>query len=507
MADRDAVARFPSPGYTALQTSSYDQSSKTPGTESWTANRDYSQFLGSETREGRTEYVMLDATGPGAVVRIWLTWAGRPTIPFSDGTIRLYLDDAEQPIVEAAASQFIDGGGMADGGPFGAAPFAYGVSEETPHDRRGHNLFVPIPFAGRCKITYETKQELDATGRINESFYYHVGYRLYDSGTDVKTFSMDQWDQLKDLRRDVAYRLNSVVALENSRDDPPTVAAANPVIQIAARQAHTIQVANAEGAIREIKLDGSKLSPQQLRSTLVSLEFDGIETIRVPLEGFFTTGYLPSPFQTWMTAVSDSLVMQNHYTMPFRNSATLRLINLSDQAVTIPSIQIQTGNWNWNDSSMHFHAEWNLDRRLKTGVAKTQDDRKGVQDLDFLAATGSGVMVGDSVTLFSGAARWWGEGDEKIWVDGETFPSHFGTGTEDYYGYAWCRPERFSMPLHAQPVGRGALLGGPVVNTRIRSLDAIPFRKSIDFDMEIWHWSDTEVDYARTVFWYGRPGA
>ena len=39
---------------------------------------------------------------------------------------------------------------------------------------------------------------------------------------------------------------------------------------------------------------------------------------------------------------------------------------------------------------------------------------------------------------------WWGEGDEKIYVDGEDFPSHFGTGTEDYYGYAWCRPEEFA---------------------------------------------------------------
>jgi hypothetical protein len=32
---------------------------------------------------------------------------------------------------------------------------------------------------------------------------------------------------------------------------------------------------------------------------------------------------------------------------------------------------------------------------------------------------------------------WWGEGDEKIWVDGEAFPSIFGTGTEDYYAYSW----------------------------------------------------------------------
>jgi hypothetical protein len=35
------------------------------------------------------------------------------------------------------------------------------------------------------------------------------------------------------------------------------------------------------------------------------------------------------------------------------------------------------------------------------------------------------------------------------------FPSHFGTGTEDYYSYAHCRPEAFSSPFHAQPYGDG----------------------------------------------------
>lgn len=102
MADRDALARFPHPAYKSLQTSSYDRASKEPGTEEWTANRDYSQFLCTVRHQGRTEHVMMDARGPGAVVRIWITWAGRPRKPFSNGTIRLYLDDGDDPLVEFA---------------------------------------------------------------------------------------------------------------------------------------------------------------------------------------------------------------------------------------------------------------------------------------------------------------------------------------------------------------------------------------------------------------------
>ena len=110
------------------------------------------------------------------------------------------------------------------------------------------------------------------------------------------------------------------------------------------------------------------------------------------------------------------------------------------------------------------------------------------------------------MTIFNGADAWWGEGDEKIYVDGEEFPSHFGTGTEDYYGYAWCRPEFFEAPFHAQPNGEGNLAGGYAVNCRFRSLDAIPFDNSFRFDMELWHWRKTEVDFAPTTFWYADKG-
>jgi hypothetical protein len=119
---------------------------------------------------------------------------------------------------------------------------------------------------------------------------------------------------------------------------------------------------------------------------------------------------------------------------------------------------------------------------------------------------GKGQYVGDTLVLFNGTSAWWGEGDEKIYIDGEEFPSHVGTGTEDYYGYAWCRPEYFQAPFHAQPCGAGNMAGGFSVNSRYRNLDALPFEKSIKFDMELWHWRNTKMNYAPATFWYARPG-
>jgi len=41
----------------------------------------------------------------------------------------------------------------------------------------------------------------------------------------------------------------------------------------------------------------------------------------------------------------------------------------------------------------------------------------------------------------------------------------------------------------------------------VRLLDGIPFQKDFRFDMEVWHWARTKIDYAATTFWYGFEGA
>jgi hypothetical protein len=151
---------------------------------------------------------------------------------------------------------------------------------------------------------------------------------------------------------------------------------------------------------------------------------------------------------------------------------------------------------------MHFYTTWRQQRNIPT-----ENGGRAALDWNYLAAKGQGVFVGDTLTLLNRVKSWWGEGDEKIYVDGEKFPSHFGTGTEDYYGYAWCTPEFFESPFHAQPRAEGPGNYGNTTDTRVRLLDGIPFRKSFRFDMEVWHWQETEVDYAATTYWYGRPGA
>ncbi len=56
---------------------------------------------------------------------------------------------------------------------------------------------------------------------------------------------------------------------------------------------------------------------------------------------------------------------------------------------------------------------------------------------------------------------WWGEGDEKFFVDGEMFPSWFGTGSEDYFGFSWGTPGYFSKAYHTQALAPPGSLYAP----------------------------------------------
>ena len=154
---------------------------------------------------------------------------------------------------------------------------------------------------------------------------------------------------------------------------------------------------------------------------------------------------------------------------------------------------------------MYFGSSWHEYHQILTAGAESVGGTGKHRDINFADIKGNGVYAGDAVTVFNTIDAWWGEGDEKIFVDGESFPSSFGTGTEDYYGYAWCRPELFSHPFIAQPSGSGNFKPGLTINMRYRSLDAIPFKTSISSNIELWHWLPTFINYALTTYWYVHP--
>lgn len=495
MVDRDTIARLPDPAYTCKQASSYDRHSTEPGSPTWWANMDRSYFVRVEENDGRTEHVLMDVEGPGAVVRFWATWHGPGGGEFSNGTMRIYLDGQPEPAVAGPLADLISGGLLV------AEPLSQGVSPQTAYRHRGHNLYLPIPYAKGCKITYQTDVLIDDGAHKGEALYYQINYRTYEPKTEVESFSSEV------LRRAHGTVARVQAMLSQSRPfglddlDEDTLEG-----RLAPGKDRSLTI-KGEKAIRglQFQLKADDLA-QALRSTIIEIAFDGTRTIWCPIGDFFGTGYHVRPHTTWYTDVSINRILSCRWVMPFRKQAKITIRNHGAQRVEVTYGRVQSAPWDWDDRSCHFHASWKQWAGVETQSNEKARDH-GALDLNWVTVRGQGSYVGDTLTLFNTANTWWGEGDEKIYVDGESFPSHIGTGTEDYYGYAWCKPEFFESAFHAQPSGDGNLVAGFSVNCRYRALDAIPFHKSIQFDMELWHWARTKMNYAPTTFWYARPGA
>jgi hypothetical protein len=499
MVNREAVASFPEPTYTCKQSSSYDRSAVSPDDKkTWFANWDRSQFVRTEEKNGKKEYVLHDTEGPGALVRIWMTWHGPGGGEFSNGTLRIYIDDMDKPAIEGPASKVMDQGLLTE------APLSQGVSPQTPYAQRGHDLYLPIPYAKHCKVTYSTDVAVDQGARTGEALYYQINYRTYDKDVAVESFSLDR---LKAAKATVD-AVNRQLA-EGRRDTSDSWEVEQKAGSIAPGETSEPLKISGSRAIRSLacKLSADDVE-QALRSTVLEIKFDGESTVWCPIGEFFGTGYKLRPYQTWYTKVDEDGTLSCAWVMPFEREATIVVHNFGDQPVQIEG-KVNHSEWKWDDRSMHFHSTWRQLTAVETpgNHFPTEMDQPYAIDVNYVTVKGKGVYVGDTLTVLNGAADWWGEGDEKIFVDDEEFPSHFGTGTEDYYGYAWCRPEYFAAPFHAQPDGGGNLAGGFSVNDRYRALDAIPFEKSLHFDMELWHWGKTKTNYAPSTFWYARPGA
>ncbi len=191
--------------------------------------------------------------------------------------------------------------------------------------------------------------------------------------------------------------------------------------------------------------------------------------------------------------------------MPYRKSSRVTLSNFGKEPVNV-KLKAVAGDWQWDQRSMCFHANWRQQYPVIT---------QPPSDWNYIEIKGKGVYVGDVLTTMAPIKDWWGEGDEKVYVDGEKLPSHFGTGLEDYYGFAWGLPPYFEGPFQTasrllwmedeKNIGQHT---GHTTVSRVMTLDAIPFRKSLRFDKEVWSvGKKCEMAWAAATYWYARPGA
>lgn len=479
----DNVASYPENNFRQKIQSSYNRASVDPEDyDGWFANNDYNandtdhKFIRTEERYGQKEWVVMEHIGAGAIVRTWMPFSA-PDKPDTETILRIYIDGAQEPAIEGNMMTLFNGQGLV---PY---PLAH-------QSLRSAVSFLPIPYAKGCKIT--TSQRAS---------FFMFSYLEYDKDVEVESFSMESFEAASE-------KVAKVCELLSEDREAPESVQITQSCKLASGEQRSFKLPKGTRAVDYLSLKLANYADTTLtRKVIVKMEFDGKQTVYSPIGAFFGSGYGVNPYQGWYRKVTEEGEMSCRWSMPYKKSATLTIVNETVNDIEF-EMAVNTKKWNWGDNTLYFHAAYHHQDEVPT---------RPFSDWNYVEIEGRGVYVGDALTIFNPLARWWGEGDEKIWVDDDTYPSMFGTGTEDYYGYSWggISTDFYHHPFHAQPqCGKYNALNrkseslekdtqGYSTETRSRSLDVIPFEKRLKLDMEVWHWKECTMKYSVGTYWYG----
>ncbi len=493
MIDLESLTRLPDPSYRTVQFSSFDRRSNLPGGKDWFANSDgfgrepipnFEKVLKPPGPDGIGEYVAVDIKGPGAVVRLWSAAIS--------GNVRFYIDDLSRPLYEGPAEVFFKR--AYDCFPESQA-LDRSLLEKTVYQRDAS--YAPLPFRKSLRIVW--------IGNIQEIHFYQIGIRLYEPGTKIDSFrGGDLTSDAPALNRILGVLADPDGELKPQGTDSTPLKASLPP-----REKREIFSADGPQAVVNLKLrltaEDTRLA---LRETILHVVCDDAPwgQVQSPVGDFFGAAPGINPFVSLPSTVLPDGTMVCRFIMPFKRGLKIILENTGAAPVNASgSVSVRPYEWD-ERRSMHFRARWRVDH----GLTASNTD---VQDLPFLVARGQGLYVGTVSYIMNPSpiptpyGSWWGEGDEKIFVDDDTVPSTFGTGSEDYYNYSWSSPDIFAFPFCGQPRNDGPGNRGFVTNFRWHILDPLPFRDYLAFFMELYsHEKTPGLSYARIGYHYARPG-
>ena len=154
-----------------------------------------------------------------------------------------------------------------------------------------------------------------------------------------------------------------------------------------------------------------------------------------------------------------------------------------------------------------FHAQHRAER---TAAADSTDaNTTGDENYVILEVDGEGHYVGCNLSVDSRAGEpgKWYEGDDMIFVDGETWPPAIhGTGTEDYFNNAWGFRREFNTPYYGCSYLRkrdeDRYFNGLFTVYRLHILDPISFQRSIKVTIEHGHANDAANSYSSVAYYY-----
>lgn len=197
----------------------------------------------------------------------------------------------------------------------------------------------------------------------------------------------------------------------------------SPAVHIDSKQVYTIAEIQGPGVIQHIWMTPTG----NWRFSILRIYWDGEKepSVEVPVGDFFASAWQKyGQISSLAVCSNPHSGLNSYWPMPFRKSARITLENLDTAQITL-YYQVDYALTDVADDEGYFHAQF---RR-----ANPQPYKAPYTILD--GVKGWGQYVGTYLAWGTHTSKWWGEGEVKFYIDGDTkFPTICGTGTEDYFG-------------------------------------------------------------------------
>lgn len=196
----------------------------------------------------------------------------------------------------------------------------------------------------------------------------------------------------------------------------------NPYIRIQPGETITIAEISGSGAIQHIWMTPTG----NWRYTIMRIYWDDEinPSVECPIADFFCMGWNEyAPLNSLAVCVNPGSAFNCYWTMPFRKKCKITMENINDADPMTLYYQIDYSLTEVPADAAYFHAQYRRSNPNETSVYTIIDGVKG-----------KGHFVGVYLAWGVNNNGWWGEGEIKFFLDGDsTFPTICGTGTEDYF--------------------------------------------------------------------------
>jgi D-arabinan exo alpha-(1,3)/(1,5)-arabinofuranosidase (non-reducing end) len=269
------------------------------------------------------------------------------------------------------------------------------------------------------------------------------------------------------------------------------------------------------GVITHIWFTIATESGHHLKELVLRMHWEGNAkpSVEVPVGDFF--GLNLGEYFVYQSAFlncSSVKALNSYFAMPFRRSARITVTNEGSLPVKafysnidyklVPTLP---------DDALYFHAQYRQATPNKPVTFSSEDHElnpSGERNYVFLESRGKGQVMGVTMGVVQTSDRWFGEGDEMIFIDNESKPAITGTGTEDYFCGAWdfaggADAVRFHHLYNGAPyIAIHERMGGRYCLYRWHADNPIAFQRYLKHTIEHGHADDRADCFYSVGYWY-----